>query len=182
MGNRPCLVLVEWELLLIPQGWPMTEQTESCLFSGSVTEEGRIQREREQERWERLENMKSTPRQNKQKTAINQESFLFFLIFFISFFRSTDAERMNVMPTSGEINHLTCGTAEPCQPYHLPPFPRAHCRYSNTIGLHSNARVATARERHFTVAEGRLWQKKNGGGLMRNESVLFCCPSFLHSE
>lgn len=165
MGNRPCLVLVEWELLLIPQGWPMTEQTESCLFSGSVTEEGRIQREREQERWERLENMKSTPRQNKQKTAINQESFLFFLIFFISFFRSTDAERMNVMPTSGEINHLTCGTAEPCQPYHLPPFPRAHCRYSNTIGLHSNARVATARERHFTVAEGRLWQKKNGGGV-----------------
>lgn len=87
--------------------------------------------------------MKSTPRQNKHKTAINQESFFFpafFLIYFLSFlfFHPTDAERMNVMPTSGEINHLTCGTAEPCQPYHLPPFPRAHCRYSNTIGLHGN--------------------------------------------
>lgn len=34
MGNHPCLVLVEWELLLIPLGWPMTEQTGSCLFSG----------------------------------------------------------------------------------------------------------------------------------------------------
>ncbi len=44
MGNRPCLVLVEWELLLIPLGWPMTEQTGSCLFSGSVTEEGKTQR------------------------------------------------------------------------------------------------------------------------------------------
>lgn len=137
MGSRPCLVLVEWELLLIPLGWPMTEQTESCLFSGSVTEEGKTHRE--QERRERLENMQSTPRKKQtKKTAINQESF--FLLFpFISFFHSTDAERMNVMPTSGEINHLTCGTAEPCQPYHLPPFPRAHCRYSNTIGRHSNA-------------------------------------------
>lgn len=125
MGNHPCLVLVEWELLLIPLGWPRTEQTESCLFSGSVTEEEKTQRARE--------NMKSTPRQNKQKTAIDQESFFGF-----SFFHSTDAERMNVVPTSEEINHLTCGTAEPCQPYHLPPLPRAHCRYSN-IGLHGNA-------------------------------------------
>lgn len=130
MGSRPCLVLEEWELLLRPLGWPMTEQTGSCLFSGSVTEE---RKDTESKR----ENMKSTPRQNKQKTAINQESFFFFLSF--SFFHSTDAERMNVMPTSGEINHLTCGTAEPCQPYHLPPFPRAHCRYSNTIGLQGNA-------------------------------------------
>lgn len=47
MGNHPCLVPVEWELLLIPLGWPMTEQTESCLFSGSVTEEGKTQRKRE---------------------------------------------------------------------------------------------------------------------------------------
>lgn len=83
--------------------------------------------------------MQSTSRQNKQeKTAINQESS-FFIFFHFFFFLSTDAERMNVMPTSGEINQLTCGTAEPCQPDHLPPFPRAHCRYRNTTGLHSNA-------------------------------------------
>lgn len=44
MGNRPCLVLVEWELLLIPLGWPMTEQTASCLFSGSVAEKGKTRR------------------------------------------------------------------------------------------------------------------------------------------
>lgn len=39
MGSHPCLVRGEWELLQIPPGWPVTEQTESCLFSGSVTEE-----------------------------------------------------------------------------------------------------------------------------------------------
>lgn len=80
MGSRPCLVLVEWELLLIPLGWPMTEQTESCLFSGSVTEEGKTHRE--QERRERLENMQSTPRKKQtKKTAINQESFFSFISF-----------------------------------------------------------------------------------------------------
>lgn len=47
MGSRPCLVLVEWELLLTPLGWPMTEQTESCLFSGSVREEGKTESKRE---------------------------------------------------------------------------------------------------------------------------------------
>lgn len=74
MGSRPCLVLVEWELLLIPLGWPVTEQTASCLFSGSVRDKGKTQRARE--------NMQSSPRQNKQKTAINQESFFVFFVLF----------------------------------------------------------------------------------------------------
>lgn len=47
MGIRPCLVLVELELLLIPLGWPMTEQTESCLFSGSVTDEEKTESKRD---------------------------------------------------------------------------------------------------------------------------------------
>lgn len=46
-GNHPCPVLVGWELLLIRLEWPMTEQTESCLFSDSVGESGKTQKVRE---------------------------------------------------------------------------------------------------------------------------------------
>lgn len=45
MGSRPCLVLVEWGLLLIPLVWPMTERTENCLFSGSVAQKRKTERE-----------------------------------------------------------------------------------------------------------------------------------------
>lgn len=62
------------------------------------------------------------------------------------------------MPTSWEINHLTCGTAEPCQPYHLPLLLRAHCRYSYAIRLHGN--VASAWERPFGVTRGRVYYRK----------------------
>ena len=74
MGNRPCLVLVEWELLLIPQEWPMTEQTESCLFSGSVI---RGEDTEKIKTGERPENMISTPRLNKQRKI---KKVFFFLI------------------------------------------------------------------------------------------------------
>lgn len=48
-----------------------------------------------------------------------------------------------------EINNLTCGTAEPCQPYHLPPLLRFRCLYSNPAGLHGNR---NSWERLFIVA------------------------------
>lgn len=81
MGSHPCLVLVEWELLQIPPGWPVTEQTESCLFSGSVTK-----------------GKSDTSHINFQRKKINKncnnyESFVFAPL------RSADAEKRNVMPT-----------------------------------------------------------------------------------
>lgn len=114
-GNHPCLVLVEWELLLIRLGWPMTEQTGSCLFSGSVTNKGKNRRD--------LRKQGGCRAQNQLHTKVNKpSSSRLFLPF--HFLHSTDAEEMNVMPTSGDINHLTRCTAEPYQPYHLPPLPR----------------------------------------------------------
>lgn len=65
MGSHPCLVLVEWGLLLIPLVWPMTERTESCLFSGSVAQERKRWREKQ---W--LENVQS----NSQTTQTNKQT------------------------------------------------------------------------------------------------------------
>lgn len=77
MGNRPCLVLAEWELLLIPPGWPMIEQTESCLFSGS--------RKIQIQKTGRIQNTKLSLRQNKHKIAKKPRKFVCLFFFILSF-------------------------------------------------------------------------------------------------
>lgn len=83
-----------------------------------------------------------------------------------------DAERSDVVPTSGEINHLTRGSVELCQPHHLPLFfyfTRGCCRYSNTMGFHSNV---------WCQLQGKALEgeAENNRGLMKKGSVwCFLC-------
>lgn len=177
MGSRPCLVLVEWELLLIPLGWPMTEQTESCLFSGSVTEEGKTHRAREKgEAWEHAIN---SQKKTNKKTAINQESFFFYFLSFLSFTQQMLRERMWCQ-LLGKLITWHAARLNPANPiiYHLFLGP--------TVAIVTPS-VATATQGGDSKGEALYCRREEGlaekdGGLMRNESVLFSCPSFLHSE
>lgn len=108
MGNRPCLVLVGWALLLKPQGWPMTVLTGSCLFSGSMR--GR-EKESDGKAWVPSQ-IKSAP---KKKKRIKID-------LVVLFFCSADARRMNKMPASWKLITWHAALLNPANPIIYHPF------------------------------------------------------------
>lgn len=153
MGNRPCLVLVGWELLLIPLGWPMTEQTESCLFSGSVTEEENTQKKEKREMGDTWEHEINS--QTKQTRNCNRpRKFFFCLILFISFTQQMLSE-WKWCQLLGKLITWHATQLNPANPVIYHPFGGPTVAIVTPSVSTATARVATARERHFTVAEGR---------------------------
>lgn len=173
MGNHPCLVLVEWELLLIPLGWPMTEQTESCLFSGSMTG-----RKREMAKsWEHDINS-----QTKQTKNCNKPRKFFFLPpdfpSFLSFTQQMLREWMWCQ-LLGKLITWHAARLNPANPIIYHPF-RGPTVAIVTPSVSKATQCSDGKGEALYCGRGERMAEYNGGS-MQNESVLFWCPSFLHS-